>query len=104
MTRQEAINVMEKYTYTNVGLGDVVIKAHQMAIDALEKQRWFSVTERLPEPHKDVLVAYRDFGEDTSIFIDCIEDNNGRLTWSTYNGAKDIIDAWMPLPEPYRPD
>ena len=43
MTVQQAINVMEKYT--DITLSKVVIEAHNMAIEALEKQ--------IPEkPHK----------------------------------------------------
>lgn len=36
MTVQQAINVMEKYT--DITLSKVVIEAHNMAIEALEKQ------------------------------------------------------------------
>ena len=36
MTPKEAINVMEKYT--DITLSKVVIEAHNMAIEALEKQ------------------------------------------------------------------
>ncbi|MEG0721556.1 MAG: DUF551 domain-containing protein [Lachnospiraceae bacterium] len=63
---------------------------------------WIPVEERLPKPHVDVLVSLMDFGEDTSTFIDCLVYNNGRLTWSTYNGAADKVVAWIPLPEPYQ--
>ena len=67
-------------------------------------QRWIPVTERLPELHRDVLVAVCDVNEDdASTFIDCLVDNNGRPTWSMYNGALDRVLAWMPLPDRYRP-
>lgn len=68
------------------------------------KQQWIPVTEQLPEPHIDVLVAVYDFGEDTSTFLDCLveSDSTGKLMWSTFNGAKEQVLAWMPLPEPYR--
>lgn len=65
---------------------------------------WIPVKERLPELHRDVLVAVCDVNEDdASTFIDCLVDNNDRPTWSMYNGALDRVLAWMPLPEPYRP-
>ena len=68
-------------------------------------QRWIPVTERLPELHRDVLVAVCDVNEDdASTFIDCLVDNNDRPTWSTYNGALDRVLAWMPLPDRYRPE
>ena len=65
---------------------------------------WIPVSERLPELHRDVLVAVCDVNEDdASTFIDCLVDNNDRPTWSTYNGALDRVLAWMPLPDRYRP-
>lgn len=68
-------------------------------------QSWIPVTERLPELHRDVLVAVCDVNEDdASTFIDCLVDNNDRPTWSTYNGALDRVLAWMPLPDRYRPE
>ena len=43
MTEQEAINVMEKYT--DITLSKVVIEAHNMAIEALEKQAEYKSLE-----------------------------------------------------------
>ena len=66
---------------------------------------WIPVTERLPELHRDVLVAVCDVNEDdASTFIDCLVDNNGRPTWITHNGALDRVLAWMPLPELREPE
>lgn len=73
--------------------------------DAKKERDWIPVTERLPELHRDVLVAVCDVNEDdASTFIDCLVDNNDRPTWSTYNGALDRVLAWMPLPDRYRPE
>ena len=72
--------------------------------DAKKERDWIPVTERLPELHRDVLVAVCDVNEDdASTFIDCLVDNNGRPTWSMYNGALDRVLALMPLPDRYRP-
>ena len=38
MTREEAINVMQKYTDTDSGISKVVAEAHEMAIKALEQE------------------------------------------------------------------
>ena len=38
MTREEAINVMQKYTDTDSGISKVVAEAHEMAITALEQE------------------------------------------------------------------
>jgi len=66
-------------------------------------QRWIPVTEGLPEPNMDVLVAVRDFGEDTSTLLDCLVEHNGRLMWNIFHGAQEQVLAWRPLPERYRP-
>ena len=74
-------------------------------IDGKLRTGWIPVTERLPELHRDVLVAVCDVNEDdASTFIDCLVDNNDRPTWSMYNGALDRVLAWMPLPDRYRPE
>ena len=73
-------------------------EAAQSLIDSQpDIESWIPVTERLPELHRDVLVAVCDVNEDdASTFIDCLVDNNDRPTWSTYNGALDRVLAWMP--------
>ena len=38
MTREEAINVMRKYTDTDSGIGEVIAESHKMAIKALEQE------------------------------------------------------------------
>lgn len=38
MKREEAINVMQKYTDTESGISKVVAEAHEMAIKALEQE------------------------------------------------------------------
>lgn len=67
---------------------------------------WIPAAERLPGLHTDVLVAVTDVDQDDpSTFIDCLmESDSGKLMWSTFNGALEKVLAWMPLPEPYRPE
>ena len=84
-------------------IADAVVA--QSLRDECGDPRWIPVIERLPELHRDVLVAVCDVNEDdASTFIDCLVDNNDRPTWSTYNGALDRVLAWMPLPDRYRPE
>lgn len=84
---------------------DYAIEEAITALEEKQNRRWISVTERLPELHRDVLVAVCDVNEDdASTFIDCLVDNNDRPTWSMYNGALDRVLAWMPLPDRYRPE
>lgn len=67
-----------------------------------KKESWIPVEKQLPEPHTDVLVAVVDVREDeASTFIDCLVENNERLTWSTFNGARERVLAWRLLPETY---
>lgn len=84
---------------------DYAIEEAITALEEKQNRRWVPVTERLPELHRDVLVAVCDVNEDdASTFIDCLVDNNDRPTWSMYNGALDRVLAWMPLPDRYRPE
>lgn len=70
--------------------------ALHMAINALKKQEWTPVSERLPDGKEYVLVT--DYGETNIGRRFC-----GRW-WLDYCGDKmKDVTAWMPLPEPYRP-
>ena len=67
----------------------------------LEKPRWISVTEQLPELHEEVLVCTEEYGETVLGFaMVAVFDGTGWLeTWErkTYLTA---VTHWMPLPEP----
>lgn len=73
-----------------------------------EERRWIPVTERLPESGKYVLMSFENF---TLPLIGRYEVNDeGDGAW--YLGDNDegdtccsvglFVNAWMPLPEPYR--
>ena len=67
-----------------------------LAIEALERDRWISVEERLPEPHTRVIgfMAWKS--------IMTVEYQNGH--WYNIDHLEHMPDEavthWMPLPEP----
>lgn len=69
-----------------------------MAIKALESQRWIPCNERLPEIHQDVLLSLRSldvvvgFRAETEPYFYC---------QGNYIEPQNVL-AWMPLPQPYK--
>lgn len=67
---------------------------------ARPEQRWIPVSERLPEPRVDVWVN-SDIGQIQGYY----EEHVG-VWYASFGQGRDylelIVNAWMPLPEPYR--
>ena len=61
---------------------------------AQPQHQWIPVSERLPEAKQRVLVTFPDGTVDIKICIDA-----GHLKWFFAH-----MIAWMPLPEPYKPN
>ena len=80
--------------------------AVRKAFDALEKQRWIPVSERLPDKRGDYLVTLCGNGEPWVEIALWNETFGGRWQMVLYNDVdySDIsnVIAWMPLPEPYQ--
>ena len=62
--------------------------------------QWIPVTERLPEPRTDVWVN-SDIGQ-----IQGYYEENVKIWYASFGQGRDylelIVNAWMPLPEPYQ--
>ncbi len=82
------------------------IEAISMAIKALEQDQWISVSERLPENHKDVLICLSS----DEICVGCYNSHrlpfsNNAIGWGAsyvHDWCSNDVIAWMPLPEPYK--
>ena len=70
-------------------------EALDLAIKVLEKTRWISVSERLPDHKGDYLVTFKLLF--TYPIEVCYFDGQA---WD--KGQYDAVLAWMPLPEPYK--
>ena len=76
---------------------------------------WIPVSERLPEMHREDMEAEGEYymisnpvivTDGQQIYIaEYEEDMDYRYGWHSFDGEDyDNIIAWMPLPEPYRPE
>ena len=60
----------------------------------MEKAKWISVKERLPEPFEEVLV-WVDFGDSSFNSMKIAH----RGLYGSWNAYDKFITHWMPLPE-----
>lgn len=86
---------------------DSLIVAVQKAFDALEKQRWIPVSEKLPEDSRQVFVYARSVHFALAKYDEMREANGTyKKQWVTFDAWKPMytiknVIAWRPLPEPY---
>ncbi len=69
-------------------------------------RRWIPVTERLPEPETYILVSFDNFTLPDIATYRVDDDGSGAFYPGdedyTYLSVGFYVNAWMPLPEPYR--
>lgn len=94
MTNEEAIDVLKLIRYHGT---ERLIKALDVAISALESQRWIPVTERLPEMFEDVLVCLKG-GKVNRTWYD--DSGHFRSATSKKVAYYKNVTHWMPLPQP----
>lgn len=71
-----------------------------------EIRRWIPVTEKLPEPETYILVSFDNFTLPDIATYRVDDDGSGAFYPGdedyTYLSVGFYVNAWMPLPEPYR--
>ena len=71
-----------------------------------EIRRWIPVTEKLPEPETSILVSFDNFTLPAIATYRVDDDGSGAFYQGdedyTYISVGFYVNAWMPLPEPYR--
>ena len=97
----DEVETLNNFTESQVGILLKDLNKEQ------RKHRWIPVTERLPETSDYILVSFSNFT--VPLVARYEEDNEGG---AFYPGDDDksfvstgiFVNAWMPLPEPYRED
>ena len=97
---------------------DIVAGMRQIA-SVIEEQpkigEWIPCSERLPEMHREDMEAEGEYymisnpvlvTDGNKMHVAEYEEDDGcRYGWHSFDGEDyDNIIAWMPLPEPYRPE
>ena len=89
----------------NGGLSEETVDAIEMGIHALKETQWIPCSERLQEDESYILVSFENY---TMPDIARYEENDESGTFypgddeKSYSSYGLIVNAWMPLPEPYR--
>ena len=103
MNNQQAIDRLMKHI--EWGWPEETIDAIGMGIHALKETQWIPCSERLPEEEEYILLSFENYtGLDIGRYEKDGENDN------FYPGDEEeayasyglIVNAWMPLPEPYR--
>ena len=80
---------------------DLLVECFEVLPSAQPEQRWIPVTERLPAYGEDVLISiggYCNVGHIVSVN----EEEQYNWYFSGWYHLPNDVDAWMPLPAPYR--
>jgi hypothetical protein len=79
---------------------------HKLILELLEKEpRWIPVSERLPEDYEEVIASV----DHESVYSGARYSKEFGWEWAadaSYDYWTDLkgVDAWMPLPEAYKPE
>lgn len=87
------------------GWSKKTVDAIEMGIHALKETQWIPISERLPEEEEYILLSFANY---TGLDIGRYEkdgENDKFYTGDdeeTYAHYGLIVNAWMPLPKPYK--
>lgn len=103
MNNQRAIDRLTKHL--EWGWSKKTVDAIEMGIHALKETQWIPISERLPEEEEYILLSFANY---TGLDIGRYEKDGENDKFypgddeETYAHYGLIVNAWMPLPEPYR--
>lgn len=103
MNNQRAIDRLTKHL--EWGWSKKTVDAIEMGIHALKETQWIPISERLPEEEEYILLSFANY---TGLDIGRYENDGENDKFypgdeeETYAHYGLTVNAWMPLPEPYR--
>lgn len=103
MNNQQAIDRLLKHM--EWGWTEETAKAIELGIQALKENTWIPCSERMPEDESYILVSFENA---TMPDIARYEENDEGGTFypgddeESYSSYGLFVNAWMPLPEPYK--
>lgn len=103
MNNQQAIDRLVKHL--EWGWSEETVDAIGMWIHALKETQWIPISERLPEEEEYILLSFTNY---TGLDIGRYENDGENDKFypgddeETYAHYGLTVNAWMPLPEPYR--
>lgn len=103
MNNQQAIDRLVKHL--EWGWTEETVKAIELGIQALKENTWIPCSERMPEDESYILVSFENA---TMPGIARYEENDEGGTFypggdeESYSSYGLFVNAWMPLPEPYK--
>lgn len=103
MNNQRAIDRLTKHL--EWGWSKKTVDAIEMWIHALKETQWIPISERLPEEEEYILLSFANY---TGLDIGRYEKDGENDKFypgddeETYAHYGLIVNAWMPLPKPYK--
>lgn len=103
MNNQQAIDRLVKHLEWD--WTEETVEAIKIGICALKETQWIPISERLPEDESYILVSFKN---STMPDIARYEENDEGGTFyqgddeKSYSSYGFFVNAWMPLPKPYK--